>query len=412
MVELGEREEYQLKEYVKDPGKYVMMPAMARKRQVEVEKRMALLKDYANESGINKIEWGDKKIGVITSGVSYQYSKEALGDVSYLKLGMVYPFPDKLIKEFASQVETLYVIEELQPFFEEHIKSLGINVIGKEILPATGEYSARLLKEKILNIKPEESEAINETASPRPPVLCPGCPHRGMFYVLNKLKVNVSGDIGCYTLGALPPTNGMDTCICMGASIGVAHGMEKARGKDFARKTVAILGDSTFIHSGITGLIDIVYNKGTSTVIVLDNSITGMTGHQHNPTTGFTIKGEPTKQVNIELLAKAVGIERVRVVDPFNIKEFEKVVKEEINAEEPSVIVSQRPCALLKSVKYEGPFKIDTEKCTRCKMCMKISCPAIVDLGDRIEINEALCVGCDLCTKLCNFGAIGKAGEQ
>ena len=411
IVEIGERLQTELKPYVKNPGKYVMMPAMARARHIEVEKRMAALKDYSEETALNQIEWGNREFGVITSGISYQYAREAFGDVSYLKLGMVYPLPDKLIADFARQVGTLYIIEELEPFIENQVKKLGIKVVGKDLLPVTGEYSAALLKEKIFGIKQERSYEIDNLSPMRPPVMCPGCPHRGMFHVLKKLKLNVSGDIGCYTLGALSPTETMDTCVCMGASIGVAHGMEKARGREFGKKTVAILGDSTFIHSGITGLIDIVYNKGCSTVLILDNSITGMTGHQHNPTTGFTIKGEPARQVNLELLAKAVGIERVRVADPFNIKEFEKIVAEEVEADEPSVIISQRPCALLKSVSYAGPQKI-TAKCKNCKMCLKIGCPAIVDKGDKIVINTALCVGCRLCTRVCSFNAIERAGEN
>lgn len=411
IVTESERKEFDLKPYVKNPGKYVMMPAMARPRHLEVIKRMSDLKDFAEETTLNSIEWGCTDIGVITSGVSYQYAREAFGDISYLKLGMVYPLPDKMIAEFASKVEKLYIIEELEPFFEDQVKKIGIKATGKELLPVFGEYSADLLKEKILGMSKQNSFEIDNQSPIRPPVMCPGCPHRGMFHVLKKLKLNVSGDIGCYTLGALSPTEAMDTCVCMGASIGMAHGMEKARGREFGKKTVAILGDSTFIHSGITGLIDIVYNKGCSTVIILDNSITGMTGHQHNPTTGFTIKGEPTRQVDLELLVKAVGIERVRVADPFDIDEFEKIVAEEIRTDEPSVIISQRPCALLKSVCYEGP-QVITDKCKKCRKCLTIGCPAIVDKGDRIEINSALCMGCKLCSKVCSFNAIEKAGDR
>ncbi len=411
IVELGDRINDELKPYVKDPAKYVMMPAMARARHFVVEKRMAELKAFAEETNLNTIEWGSTDIGVITSGISYQYAREAFGNVSYLKLGMVYPLPEKLICDFASKVDTLYVIEELEPFFENQIRKMGIKVIGKDKLPVTGEYSASLLREKIFGKGFERNYDIDDKSPVRPPVMCPGCPHRGMFHVIKKLKLNVMGDIGCYTLGALSPTEAMDTCVCMGASIGMAHGAEKARGREFGKKTVAILGDSTFIHSGITGLIDIVYNKGCSTVIILDNSITGMTGHQHNPTTGFTIKGEPTKQVDLALLAKAVGIERVRIADPFDIKEFEQVVKEETQSDEPSLIISQRPCALLKNVRYEGPRMIN-ENCRKCRSCLRIGCPAIVDKGDRIIINTALCVGCKLCTKLCSFNAIVKAGDE
>jgi len=411
IVEIGEKVEYSLKEYKKDFNKYVMMPAMARKRHVEVEKRMSALREFSNSTSLNRIEWGNKAIGVITSGAAYQYAKEALGEnASYLKIGMVYPLPEKLIRDFAEKVDKLYVIEELEPFIENQIKKMGISVTGKEIFPVIGELSAQIISEKILGKTFEIKAVSNEQIPGRPPVLCPGCPHRGMFYVLKKLKLTVTGDIGCYTLGALPPTEAMDTCICMGASIGMAHGMEKARGKDFSKKTVAVIGESTFIHSGITGIIDVVYNKGNSTVIVLDNSTTGMTGHQDNPTTGRTIKGEPTKQVDLVKLANAVGIDRVKVVDPFNIKEFEKILKEELQADEPSLIISQRPCALLKSVKYEGILRISNERCKICRRCMSIGCPAIVDKGEYIEINEALCNGCALCTKVCNFNAIEKAG--
>ncbi len=410
-VEISEKEDYKIKEYVKDANKYVMMPAMAKRRHVEVEKRMAALREYSNESELNKVELNSSDIGVITSGVSYQYVKEAMPNAAVLKIGMVYPIPEKLIAEFAGKVKTLYVVEELEPFFEDQILKMGIKVIGKEKLPVIGEFSAQLISEKLLGKNLEITEVSNGPVPVRPPVMCPGCPHRGMFYVLKKLKLNVSGDIGCYTLGALAPNESIDTCICMGASIGVAHGMEKARGAEFGKKTVAILGDSTFIHSGITGLIDVVYNKGNSTVLILDNSITGMTGHQQNPTTGFTIKGEPTKQVDLELLCKAVGIERVTVVDPFDIKEFERVVKTETEAAEPSVIISQRPCALLKHVKFEGVQKISQDKCKKCRACMRIGCPAIVDKGEHLEINPALCVGCKLCTKVCSFNAIERAGE-
>ncbi|MDP4180916.1 MAG: indolepyruvate ferredoxin oxidoreductase subunit alpha [Bacillota bacterium] len=412
IVELGEKVDYSLKDYVKNPAKYVMMPAMARKRHVEVEKRMGGLREFSNTSGINNIEWGSKDVGVITSGIAYQYAREAFGDVSYLKLGMVYPLPENIIREFAKEVKTLYVIEELEPFIEDQIQKMGISVIGKALLPVIGEYSSQLIREKILDQKAGASVKIDEAVPVRPPVMCPGCPHRGLYYVLKKQKLTVSGDIGCYTLGALPPTESMDFCVCMGASVSGAHGMEKARGREFGKKTVAVIGDSTFMHSGITGLIDIVYNKGNSTVIILDNSITGMTGHQQNPTTGYTIKNEPTKQVDLVKLANAIGIERVRVVDPFNIKEVDKILKEETQVDEPSVIISQRPCALLKSVKYDGPKKINMEKCKKCKQCFTIGCPALVNVGDHIEINEALCIGCDLCTKLCNFGAIEKAGEN
>jgi indolepyruvate ferredoxin oxidoreductase alpha subunit len=410
LVTLEERQEVPLKDYQKDPGKYVMMPAMARKRRVAIEERMKRLHAFAEDTELNQVIWGSKEIGVITSGISYQYAKEAFGDVSYLKLGMVYPLPEKLVTEFAAQVKKLYIIEELEPFIEGFLKERGIPCIGKEKLPVLGEYSASLLKESVLGINPGGKTDINLDVPARPPVLCPGCPHRGVFYVLKKNKLRVSGDIGCYTLGTLAPLEAMDSCVCMGASIGIAHGMEKALGREAGAKTVAVIGDSTFVHSGITGLIDIVYNKGTSTVIILDNSITGMTGHQDNPATGLTIKGEPTRQLDLIKLCQAIGIDRVKVCDPFDLEGFEKVLKEEIAAEEPSVIIAQRPCALLKQVKYQGKVTVNDEKCKYCKVCMRLGCPAIVDTGSGIRINDALCVGCDLCVKVCKFGALEKVG--
>lgn len=408
-VDLGERVEVPVKPYNKDFNKYVMMPGMARKRREVVEERMNKLNSFANETDLNQIIWGaDNKIGVITSGVAYQYSKEAFGDISFLKLGMVHPLPEKLIAEFASKVETLYVIEELDPFIEEFLKQNGIKCIGKEKLPTMGEYSASLLRQKLLGLEEGNSVAVEENIPGRPPVLCPGCPHRGVFYTLKKNKLAVTGDIGCYTLGSLPPLESMDTCICMGASIGMAHGMEKVMGNE--QKRVAVIGDSTFIHSGITGLIDVVYNKGTSTVIILDNSITGMTGHQHNPATGYTIKGEKTRQVDLVQLCKAIGVDRVTVCDPFELDEFDKIIKEETSIDEPSVIIAQRPCALLKTVKYKGKVRVN-DNCIYCKACMRIGCPAIVDTGNSIVINEALCVGCDLCMEVCKFDAFEKVGD-
>ena len=353
LVELGERDDIPIKPYSKDPGKYVMMPAMAKRRHVVVEERLSRLAEFSDSTTLNRIEWGDRKIGVITSGITYQYAKEAFGDASFLKLGMVYPLPEKLIREFAAGVETLYVIEELEPFIENNCLRMGIEVKGKALLPVIGEYSASLIRERVFGQKQEKYNSIEEEIPVRPPVMCAGCPHRGVFYVLKKLKLTVTGDIGCYTLGALQPLESVDTCVCMGASVGMAHGMEKARGRDAARKTVAVIGDSTFIHSGITGLIDIVYNKGTSTVVILDNSITGMTGHQHNPATGFTIKGEPTRQVDLVKLCQAVGVDRVRICDPFDLEEMERIIREETAAEEPSVIIAQRPCALLNK-KFKG----------------------------------------------------------
>ena len=408
LVELSEPEKVELKPYEKNIDKYVMMPAKAIKRHVDVEKRILDLKAYAENCDINTVEDNGSKIGVITAGISYMYSKEALGDkVNYLKLGMVYPLPEKLIEDFAKKCDKVYVIEELDPVIEKHCKALGIDVIGKDKFTLLGEYTPAMIKAVVLGEGSAEFVGVEEEIPARPPVLCAGCPHRGTFYVLKKLGLVVSGDIGCYTLGAVPPLASVDTTICMGASVSAAHGMAKARGSEFNKKLVSVIGDSTFMHSGITGLVDIVYNKGANTVLILDNSITGMTGHQDNPTTGYTIRGEETKQVNLVALCKSIGVNNVVVADPFDVKEFERVVKEEVERDEPSVIIAQRPCALLKTVKYTGKCVVN-DKCKKCKMCMKLGCPAISFDGEKINIDETLCNGCGLCFNVCPFGAMEK----
>ncbi len=406
-VELYEREEAPLRPFEKDIPKNVMIPANARPKHVIVEKRMEDLAAFNETSDLNKIEMGDTKIGIITAGIAYQYAKEAVPNASFLKLGMIHPLPMKLISEFASKVDVCYVIEELDPVLERQIKAAGICVKGKDEFSLLGEYSAAMLRKVICGEVGKETYTQDEVIPVRPPVMCPGCSHRGVFYVLNKLKVNVSGDIGCYSLGCAKPLESIDSIICMGASISAQHGMEKARGREFAKKSVAVLGDSTFLHSGVTGLMDVVYNKGTSTVIVLDNSITGMTGHQDNPSTGFTIKGEPTRQVDLVKLCQAVGVDRVTVADPFDVENFEKIVKEELAAEEPSVIIAQRPCALIKKAGYTGCYEI-TSDCKNCKLCMRLGCPAISLTENGPVIDETLCNGCGLCKNVCKFGAIVK----
>ena len=408
LVELNDRINYELKPFEKNIAKNVMMPANAIKRHVVVEDRYKKLVEYAESTNLNKVENNNKKIGVITNGISYVYAKEALSNnVNYLKLGMVYPLPVELIKNFAKGLDKLYVIEELDPFIEEHCKVNGIDVIGKEVFTMLGEYTPSMIKKAILNIDPVECPTLDENIPVRPPVMCAGCPHRGTFYVLKKLGLVVSGDIGCYTLGAVKPLEAVDSTICMGASVSAALGMSKARGSEFNKKLVSVIGDSTFIHSGITGLIDMVYNKGANTVIILDNSITGMTGHQDNPTTGKTIRGEDTKQVNLIKLAEAIGIEHIVVADPFDVKNFEKVVKEEVNRDDVSLIIAQRPCALLKKVKYTGHCVV-TDQCKKCKQCMKLGCPAISIKNDAIVIDQSQCNGCGLCTNVCPFKAIVK----
>ena len=409
LVEIEDRKEIELKPYEKNIGKYVMMPANAIKRHVVVEDRITALKEFAETTPLNEIEENGSKIGVITAGIAYEYAKEALGDkADFLKLGMVYPLPDNKLKTFAEKYDKVYVIEELDPVIEDYCKSLGINNIeGKSVFTLLGEYTPAMIKKAVLGEDAPETVRANEAIPVRPPVMCAGCPHRGTFYVLKKLGLVVSGDIGCYTLGAVAPLQSVDTTICMGASVSAALGMAKARGDEFNKKLVSVIGDSTFMHSGITGLVDIVYNKGNNTVIILDNSITGMTGHQNNPTTGYTIKGEETKQVNLIALCKSIGVEHVVVADPFDVKEFEKVVKQETQREEPSVIIAQRPCALLKTVKYTGHCKI-TDKCRNCKMCMKLGCPAITVKDDKVIIDSTQCNGCGLCINVCPFGAIEK----
>lgn len=407
LVELKDAENAELKPYEKNIPKNVMMPAMAKGRHVAVEKRMEKLHEFAEDCEFNRIERNGARIGVIAAGTTYVYAKEALGDkADYLKLGLVYPLPDKMIRDFAASVDELWCLEELDPVIETHIRSLGIDVKGKAHFTLLGEYSQNMIKKAVLGEDTECTEAENIPA--RPPVLCVGCPHRGTFYVLKKLGLTVSGDIGCYTLGAVAPLSTVDTTICMGASVSAAHGMSKVRGAEFNKKLVSVIGDSTFIHSGITGLIDIVYNKGNNTVIILDNSITGMTGHQDNPTTGKTIRGEVTKQVDLEKLCRAVGVDRVRIEDPFDLKGFEAAVREETAADEPSVIIAQRPCALLKKVKYTGHCAISEEKCRGCKACMKLGCPAISFENGKAVIDKVQCNGCGLCTGVCPFGAISK----
>ena len=408
LVELDERKEVPVKDYEKNIPKNVMMPAMAIKRHVFVEERINALREFAETSELNTIEENGSKIGIITAGIAYVYAKEALEDkADFLKLGMVYPLPRKKIADFAKKYDKVYVIEELDPVIEDECKAMGLNVLGKDLFTLLGEYTPEMIKKVVLGEDAAEKIVPEENIPVRPPVMCAGCPHRGTFYVLKKLGLVVSGDIGCYTLGATLPLQSVDTTICMGASVSAAHGMAKARGTEFNKKLVSVIGDSTFMHSGITGLVDIVYNKGNNTVIILDNSITGMTGHQENPTTGRTIRGEATKQVDLIALCKAVGIDHVTVCDPFDIKEFEKVVKTETEREEPSVIIAQRPCALLKTVKYTGHCKI-TDKCKNCKMCMKLGCPAITLKDGKVVIDNTQCNGCGLCINVCPFGAIEK----
>ena len=408
LVETAERNEVPLKEYKKDVRKYVMMPGMARARHIVVEKRMNDLAEFADTYELNQIEMNDTKIGVITSGITYTYVKEVLPEASVLKLGMVHPLPKNLIAEFAKKVDKLYVIEELEPFIEDQIRVMGIPCIGKELFTRQGEYSVNMLREKLLGVKEEYTEI--KDLPQRPPVLCAGCPHRAVFYTIGKLKLTAMGDIGCYTLGVLPPLSAMDAVVCMGASIGMAMGMEKARGIEAAKNTVAVIGDSTFIHSGITGLIDMVYNGATSTVLILDNSTTGMTGHQHHPGTGKDICGKESPQLDIVALCKTIGVKHISVVDPFDLKGLEKTLKEETQRGELSVIVARRPCILLDARKVKPPVSI--QGCKNCGRCMKLGCPALILEGKEVVVDATLCTGCGLCVGVCPHKAIHeKAGE-
>ena len=404
VVEESDRILPEQKEYVKDGAKYIMMPGNAKKRHPIVEARTVALTEYAETAFFNRVESGsDNSVGIITSSTSYQYVKEVCGDkYPVLKLGMINPLPVNKIKDFASKVEKVIVVEELDGIIESHCKNIGVNVTGKEIFGHIGEFSQNIVADKLGENVPTGT-ALQENIPMRPPVMCAGCPHRGLFYTLKKNKLTVMGDIGCYTLGAVAPLNAIDTTICMGASVSSIHGFNKANEGATDGKTVAVIGDSTFMHSGVTGLINIAYNNSNSTVIILDNSITGMTGHQQNPTTGYNLKGDPAAKINLEALCKSVGIQSVRVVDPYNLAECNTVIKEELAKAEPSVIISRRPCALLKYVKHAGPIKTNTNKCVGCKMCMQIGCPAVSMENGKVKIDNTLCTGCGVCSQMCKF---------
>lgn len=410
VVELEERQDISDKEYVKNIQKNVMMPGNAKVRHVEIEKLNNELAEAANTLPVNTVEMNDTKIGIITSGIPYQYVKEALPNASVLKLGLVNPLPRKLIEDFASKVETLYIVEELDPVIEEQVKSWGIKAIGKEIFTVQGEYSANMLKKAIL----KEEIAVNTSAKApgRPPILCPGCPHRSVYHVLNKLKMHAAGDIGCYTLGAVAPLSVVDTTMCMGSSISTLHGMEKAKGKEYIKNWVAVIGDSTFLHTGVNSLMNMMYNHATGTVMILDNSTTGMTGHQDHAATGKTLQGDETYAINIPALCKALGVKNVVEVNAFDIDTLEKTIKEETAKDEVSVIITKSPCVLL--TKGKKPLYIaHADKCKKCGMCMKPGCPAMAKRPDgTIYIDDTMCTGCGLCEKLCKFDAIELVKEE
>ena len=406
IVDTEERIEPAQVPYVKDPTK-VMMTLNSRNAHVRVEQRTKDLIEYAENCEFNRVEMGkDTSVGIITDSTSYQYAREVLGeDACILKLGLINPLPEKLIKDFAAKVDKVVVLEELDPIIENHCKQLGIKVSGKDTFPICGEFSQNLVRE-CLGMKMPEHMSIDENLPARPPVMCAGCPHRGIFYILKKKKCMVYGDIGCYTLGAVAPLNAMDLNVCMGASCSGLHGFNKAMGEAGESNSVGVIGDSTFIHSGMTGITDISYNMSNSTVIILDNSITGMTGHQQNPTTGKNLRGEPAGKVDLEALCKALGFNRVRVVDPYDLKAVEEAVTEELAAKEPSIIISRRPCVMIKGTVHKPPISVDEDKCVGCKQCMSIGCPAIAVKDKKAHIDPTLCIGCKVCSQMCKFGAI------
>ena len=412
LVELHEREEQPLKTYEKNAPKYVAAPANAVRRHIEVEKRMEALRAFAETTPLNRVEMGDTALGFVTSGTSYLYVKEAFPQASVLKLGLVNPLPVQKLRDFAAAVDRLIVVEELDGVIEAHLRQNGIRVDGgKDLFGPLGELSQNKIRAALGEALPE-SLSYGEPVPGRPPVMCPGCPHRGLFTVLSKLKLTVLGDIGCYTLGSGAPLNAVDSVLCMGASIGMAHGFTKMLGEAAARRTVAVIGDSTFMHSGITGVVNLAYNKSIATVLVLDNSITGMTGHQQNPTTGLTLQNEPTYAIKIEDICRAAGIERVRVTDPQDMAATEAAIREEIAADAPSVIIVRRPCMLLKYVKPRPALAIDPQACKGCRSCMKIGCPAIRFSDKKAAVDATLCVGCGLCEQMCKFGAFRHPGEK
>ncbi len=406
IVDTEERVEPDRVPYVKDPAK-VMMTLNSRNAHIRVEERTKALIEYAESTELNRVEMGeDTSVGIITDSTSYQYAREVLGDkVSILKLGMINPLPEKLIKDFAQKVDKVIVLEELDPIIENHCKQLGIKVAGKDTFPICGEFSQNLVR-KCLGMKEPEHITIEENVPARPPVMCAGCPHRGIFYILKKKKCMAYGDIGCYTLGAVAPLNAMDLNVCMGASCSGLHGFNKAIGEEAESNSVGVIGDSTFIHSGMTGITDISYNMSNSTVIILDNSITGMTGHQQNPTTGKNLRGEPAGKVDLEALCRALGFNRVRVVDPYDLKAVEEAVTEELAAKEPSIIISRRPCVMIKGTVHKPPISVDESKCVGCKQCMSIGCPAIAVKDKKAHIDPTLCIGCKVCSQMCKFEAI------
>ena len=405
---------------VKDPMKFVMLPANARKRHPIVEKRIEELTRFAETFPGNRVEWGESKVGIITSGISYEYAKEVMPEASYLKLGMVYPLPREMIRSFASRVEKLFIVEELDPFIEEQVRAMGIEVAGKNLFPLCGELNPGLVERGLRGLLQVPKEETYKNLPARPPIMCPGCPHRGIFSILSKMKLFVTGDIGCYTLGFLPPLSAIDTCVCMGASIGHAMGLDKALGKEALGKVVAVIGDSTFLHSGITSLLNVVYNKGAVTLIILDNRTTAMTGRQDHPGTGFTLKGEETSRVDLVKLSKALGVKHIKVVDPYQLASTERVIKREVRRPEPSVIISRAPCILSRRerTEQEKSFFVSPEACTGCRTCLRLGCPAIEWVKEngagpegkkrkgRASIESFLCSGCTLCAQVCKFGAI------